>query len=178
MNQKIALIASVLVMSTVFLISNFNLPETYYYQGEEAKVVEVIDGDTVRIFDGDHEDTVRLIGVDAPETFEENQPSEFDLPHTESVIQCMDEFGGEATSEVEDFVLDEEVKLVQDPYNPERDPYDRKLAYVYLDGTTVGEYLLENGLGTVYPTAFEKRNEYESLEQQAKNKGKGVWSCD
>jgi endonuclease YncB( thermonuclease family) len=41
---------------------------------EHGKVERVVDGDTIKVRIGKHTETVRLIGVDTPETVDSRQP--------------------------------------------------------------------------------------------------------
>ena len=53
-------------------------------QGRTATITRIIDGDTMEVrFEDGEEDTIRLLGVDTPETFTENDPAEFEgIPET------------------------------------------------------------------------------------------------
>ena len=44
---------------------------------EHGKVVKVVDGDTIKVKVGSTTETVRLIGVDTPETVHPNKPVEY-----------------------------------------------------------------------------------------------------
>src|SRR5262245_41751000 len=78
----------------------------------EAKVVRVIDGDTIEAGGGD----VRLIGVDTPETVKPGTP-----------VQC---YGPQASAFTHRLLEGRTVRLV---FGVERrDVYGRRLAYAYL----------------------------------------------
>lgn len=85
-----------------------------------ATVKYVVDGDTLRLTDGDY---VRLIGVDAPETDEY--------------------FYEEAKAALEELVAGGEVELVKDV--SETDKYGRLLRYVYVDDVFVNAELARQG---------------------------------
>ena len=87
-----------------------------------VRVVKVVDGDTVEVADGR---TVRIIGVDAPETGE-----------------CE---GPKATKAMRGLVLDERVVLVKGA-KTDQDKYGRLLRYVDVDGKDAGLELLKRGL--------------------------------
>lgn len=82
-----------------------------------ALVTRVVDGDTFEArIDGEEED-VRLIGVDTPESVEPGAP-----------VEC---FGPQASSFAHRLLEGRRLRLV---FGEERrDPYDRLLAYAYLD---------------------------------------------
>ncbi len=94
---------------------------------EYYNVVRVIDGDTIEL---EQIGTVRLIGVDTPETVHPSKPVEY--------------FGKEASAFLRQLV---EGKPVQLEYDQERkDRYDRTLAYVYLgDLTFVNAEIIKQG---------------------------------
>ncbi len=97
----------------------------------EVTVHRVPDGDTVSVEpEIDGEDSVRLIGVDAPEV-REGQP-----------------YAAEAASFAEDRLKGRRVRLEFDA--EKRDDYGRVLAYAYLpDGSMFNETLLREGLAQV-----------------------------
>lgn len=134
---------------------------------ELYKVVSIQDGDTITVSVADTDEKVRLIGVDTPETRD---------PRTS--VQC---YGKAASEYTKSLLLNQQVELVKDPTNNDRDRYNRLLRYVYLsDGKLVNASIIEQGYGfayTIFP--FEKMNEFKLLEQSAKERNLGLWgSCN
>ena len=82
-----------------------------------AKVVRVVDGDTIHVQVDGRRETVRYIGVDTPESVKPGTP-----------VQC---FAKRASAFNERLVAGERVRLVPDV--EARDRYGRLLAYVYRD---------------------------------------------
>ena len=127
--------------------------------GNEATVYRVADGDTVSVqprIDG--EDSVRLIGVDAPEVGE-GQP-----------------YAAEAASFARDRLRGRRVRLEFDA--EKRDDYGRVLAYAYLpDGSMFNETLLREGLAQVatFPPNTRHLNRFEEAQQEAREAGRGIW---
>src|SRR3954468_3996648 len=80
-----------------------------------ARVVRVVDGDTIVASVDGHDEYVRYIGVDTPETVKPDTP-----------VQC---FGPRASDENHRLVEGRTVRLVFD--REQRDDYGRLLAYVY-----------------------------------------------
>ena len=120
-----------------------------------APVVRVVDGDTIVVtIDGTNE-TVRLIGIDTPETKKPGTP--------------VQPFGPEATDNMTALVADAggTVQLTFDPSQGERDRYQRLLAYVASpdSGIDFGEAQLHAGLAKeyTYRTAYAKQSIYLSL---------------
>jgi endonuclease YncB( thermonuclease family) len=128
-----------------------------------ALVTRVVDGDTVEArIDGEVED-VRLIGVDTPETVKPGEP-----------VQC---FGPQASRFAHRLLEGQRVRLV---FGAERrDPYDRLLAYAYLDGRFVNATLVRRGLArtlTIPPNdRFAPR--LRRLELDAARAGRGLWGA-
>jgi len=130
---------------------------------ERATVVEVIDGDTVvvRTRDG-ATDLVRLLGVDTPETV-----------HPTEGVEC---FGPEASAYLAARLAGQTVRLENDVER--RDRYDRRLAYVYLDGVRINDELLELGyarLLVIDPNRAHARDMLRA-ELDAKSNDRGVWA--
>ena len=126
--------------------------------------VRAVDGDTleVRLDDGDVE-TVRLIGVDTPETVKPDTP-----------VQC---FGPQASAFEHRHTEGKRVRLLVG-VEP-RDFYGRLLAYVFVDNRFLEVELLRRGLArtlTFHPNdRFAPR--FEKLERIAAKRGKGLWNA-
>ena len=144
-----------------------------------ATVVEVVDGDTVKIrYDNGTRDTVRLLGIDTPEVHAENTPGEFEgVPDTEQARQCLRQSGVRASNVVEDRLAGERVGLGFDENEGRRGYYDRLLAYVYLDGEQVNYRLVAEGHARVYDSEFVEGERYYAAEERAREAGRGLWTC-
>ncbi|MFD5853767.1 thermonuclease family protein [Cytobacillus pseudoceanisediminis] len=62
-----------------------------------------------------------------------------------------------------------------------QDRYGRLLAYVYVNGKSVQEILLEEGLARVayvFPPNTRYLSDYEAAEKRARDKEIGIWSID
>jgi micrococcal nuclease len=129
------------------------------------RVVEVIDGDTIKVDIAGKIETVRLIGIDTPEIANPYNPRE-------------DYFGPEAAQYAKQLLENQLVYLIPDPMQSNRDKYNRLLRYVFLeDGTLVNAKLIADGFAYNYiyePFQFMKQFDY--LEKQAKEKQLGLWS--
>lgn len=125
------------------------------------KVRYVIDGDTIIL--GNNE-RVRLLGINAPEMRHGDKRGQF--------------YGEEAKHFLGELIKGKEVKLKDEPLQPEFDQFGRKLAYVYLpDGTFVNELLVKEGYAEVFRKYdFKYRDEFLKYEEDARNKKLGIWS--
>lgn len=130
------------------------------------KVTKVVDGDTITVSIRGKNETVRLLGIDTPETVDPRKP-----------VQC---FGKAASDKMKSVVLNQYVKLVDDSTQGNRDVYNRLLRYVYLsNGTFVNGEMIRQGYAfsfKEYPTKMlSKFNEYEKYARDHKL---GLWgSC-
>jgi micrococcal nuclease len=129
-----------------------------------ARVVRVVDGDTIVASVGGREERVRYIGMDTPEDVKPGTP-----------VQC---YSRRAAAENRRLVAGRRVRLVPDA--EARDRYGRLLAYVYResDGLFVNAELVRLGYArqlTIPPnTAHEAQ--IARLARAARRAGRGLWS--
>lgn len=117
-----------------------------------AKVIQVIDGDTIAIEGGYH---VRYIGIDAPEK---------------------DEFYYlEARQANEELVKGKRVRLEKDI--SDKDRYGRLLRYVYVDGTFVNAEMVWQGYARAetYTPDVKYQVYLEAVEKEARQTERGIW---
>ena len=128
-------------------------------QAEVGKVVRVIDGDTIRFkIEGQHR-TVRLIGVDTPETKYPNKAVEY--------------FGQEASDFTKAKLQDKTVRLKKDPTGDTIDRYDRWLRYVFVNGEDFNATLIREGYAHAYRRfPFSRRMSSSSLKTKRESKEK------
>ena len=129
-----------------------------------ARVVRVVDGDTVRVNLNGREETLRLIGFDTPETVHPSKP-----------VECM---GPEASAEAKRLLTGKTVEIHTDPTQGRTDNYGRTLAYLEVDGLDFGAHMIESGLAKeyTYRRAYERQAEYRAAEDLAQSAGAGIWS--
>ncbi|NBV41781.1 thermonuclease [bacterium] len=111
---------------------------------ENAVAIGVTDGDTIRVEIGDKRESVRLIGVDTPES-RRNEKLMHDVYRTKRDVNTILEMGQEATEYTKSLVKAKD-PLVLEYDVQKRDRYRRILAYVYLkDGRMLNEELVKSG---------------------------------
>ncbi|MCD6471380.1 thermonuclease family protein [bacterium] len=133
--------------------------EREYEAAGFIKVQKVIDGDTIKLKNGE---IVRYIGIDTPETVDPRRP-----------IQC---FGYQASKMNKKLVEGKYVRLEKDI--TERDKYGRLLRYVYLpDGTFVNLKLVEMGyaFSYTYPPDIKYQDLFIQAERKARENNLGLW---
>jgi len=123
-----------------------------------GRVERVIDGDTFVLESGE---TVRLIGVDTPES-----------THPEIPVQRF-------SKEAADFLrrLVEGFQIEMEVGTPARDTYGRLLAYVTVDGTPVNESIIRHGYGyalTRFP--HPRMDAFIQAEREARARQAGLWN--
>ncbi|TKX75091.1 nuclease [Halorubrum sp. GN11_10-6_MGM] len=142
-------------------------------------VVRVVDGDTMEVeFPNGEVDTVRLLGVDTPETSAEStSPDEFEgVPNTDAGRAHLRAWGAEASAFAESELAGEEVTVVTG--GDRRGGYGRLLAVLYVDGEEFNERLLTEGYARLYDTEFALRDAYAAAESEARAGEVGLWAFD
>jgi len=141
--------------------------ETAGPHSERVLVTDVVDGDTIKVLRGRRQETVRLIGVDTPETNREGTPVQF--------------YGPEASLYTRRALLEKRIRLeFESPDRPggSRDKYQRTLAYIFTDdGGNFNLELIEQGFGrayTRYPFRYEQV--FRNAEQAARAARRGIWN--
>lgn len=127
-----------------------------------ARVVRVIDGDTIDVEIERDTERVRYIGIDTPER------------NGDGVYEC---YGEEATARNRALVGEKEVRLVAD--KERRDDYGRLLRYVYREDTLVNRELLDGGYATLLfiPPNTRHHDNFKTVRDEARNAGRGLWSA-
>lgn len=125
--------------------------------GGQADVMRVADGDTLVVLLGGAEQTVRLIGIDAPEAGE-----------------CLADQARERLAEL----APGRVRLETD--QEERDRHGRLLAYLWADGVLVNEALAAEGLALAraYPPNTARQAALRTAEDEARRARLGWWAPD
>ncbi|MDR1029818.1 MAG: thermonuclease family protein [Treponema sp.] len=155
---------------TLYQVHKLNL--TASSQGEisrmvPAEVIAHVDGDTIRVRipnpppDLKAVETIRMLGVDTPETVHPHKPVE--------------RFGKEASDFTKKRLWGAQVYLAFDW--DLRDRYGRLLAYVYTaDGRCFNATLIQEGYGHAYISyTFQFIEEFKGLEQAARTGKQGLW---
>lgn len=122
-------------------------------------VIEVIDGDTIKVNVDEKVETVRLIGIDAPE-----------LPN--------DCFAQEAKSKAQSVLSGRQIKLKADKSQDNRDRYSRLLRYVILeDGTNFNRLMVTEGYAREYTfiVPYVLQAEFKKAQATAKKNNLGLW---
>jgi endonuclease YncB( thermonuclease family) len=122
-------------------------------RGDEARVVTVIDGDTIDVLIGGDRYRVRYIGIDTPER---DEPCYADASNANAEL-----------------VAGRTVRLVKDVSDTDR--YGRLLRYIYVDGVFVNETLIREGWAETveFPPDTAYAAQFYRLEREARDAGLG-----
>lgn len=133
------------------------------FEGQQALVTRVVDGDTIQIEGGQ---TIRLIGIDTPETVDSRRP-----------VGC---FGKEASNQAKSLLSGKVVILQKDV--SETDKYHRLLRYIFLpldNGQIlfVNDYLVREGFAKAltYPPDVKYNEQLRQAEREAREQKRGLW---
>lgn len=145
-----------------------NQNNTSSNQGQQInlfKVVSVVDGDTIKVSIDGVTKTVRLIGIDTPETLDPRKP-----------VQC---FGKESSDKAKAILSNKLVRLEADSTQGEIDKYQRLLRYVFLeDGTFFNKSMIAEGYAHeyTYDMPYKYQAEFKVAEKTAREAQLGLWS--
>jgi micrococcal nuclease len=134
-------------------------------EGVLYKVIKVVDGDTLTVEKGGKQVTLRLIGLNTPETVDPRK-----------TVEC---FGAEASKKAKEILNGKLVRLEKDTSQGELDKYKRTLAYVILeDGTNFNKYMIREGYGYeyTYNAPYKYQKEFKQAEALARAEKKGLWA--
>lgn len=137
----------------------------------DVPVLRVVDGDTIHVLMAGRDTTVRLLGINTPETVKPNSP-----------VEC---FGPEASAFAKNTLEGQRLTLEFDDSQGRLDKYGRTLAYVWLPVATGGLDLFNRDLvaqGYAYqrqyginPVAWQ--SELIQAQQHAQTAGSGLWGA-
>lgn len=128
-------------------------------------VTDVVDGDTIKVENSTDSFTVRLIGINTPETKDPRKD-----------VEC---FGKEASDRLTALLDGQTVQLVSDESQLDTDRYDRLLRYVILeDGTNVNYQMIREGFAYeyTYSEPYKYQSDFKDAQAYAKENKLGLWS--
>lgn len=136
-------------------------------ENKESKfypIVGVVDGDTFKADVNGAVKTIRVIGINTPETVDPRKP-----------VEC---FGVEASNKAEAVLNGQKVRLEYDPTQGELDKYGRMLRHAFLeDGANFGLLMIKEGYAHEYTYAvpYKYQEEYIAAQNYARENLLGLW---
>jgi micrococcal nuclease len=134
-------------------------------KADHGTIIRVVDGDTIHVSIGGVDKTVRLIGIDTPETHKPGVKVECGGKEATANAQRIATVGAAAT-------------LTPDPSQDKVDRYGRLLAYVYVNHRSLQLEQIYAGLAKVYvynKKPFARVDTYQRAQDIAKRLKRGVW---
>jgi len=128
-------------------------------------VVKVVDGDTLSVSINGKTETIRLIGINTPETVDPRKP-----------VEC---FGKEASNKAKDLLTGKRVRLEADSTQGDRDKYGRLLRYAWLEsGIFFNKQMISDGYAYeyTYSKPYKYQYEFKQVEAEAKQAKSGLWA--
>lgn len=153
--------APIVIVKSVSTSTKIRDEKQYY------SVSSVVDGDTIKINNDGTIETLRLIGMDTPETVDPRKP-----------VQC---FGLEASNKAKELLSGKKVYLEKDLSQGEFDKYGRILAYIYReDGLFYNEYMIKQGYAHeyTYNAPYKYQDQFKADQKYAQDNKLGLWSSD
>ena len=131
-----------------------------------ARVIEIVDGDTVIVSLRDRRVSVRLIGIDTPETKKPATP-----------VEC---YGPEATQFIQSLIPPGTILVLHRDVEG-RDHFGRLLAYIFRhhDGLFVNQEMMTQGFArplSISPNLTYSRD-FETWASQARREQRGLWKA-
>jgi micrococcal nuclease len=127
----------------------------------EYQVTRVIDGDTIKVDDGTKKISIRLVGIDAPETSKgKNDPGQ--------------PFSQQSTKHLAGLVLNQTVDIKS--YGVDRN--GRMLGEVFVVDRNINLEMVKAGLAEVYrgkAASGLDMEQFKKAEEEARKAGRGMW---
>jgi micrococcal nuclease len=141
-----------------------------------ATVVRVVDGDTLKIEMNGHEEAVRLIGIDTPES-KINKKAKKDAVKTNHDVETITAMGREAARYVRTLIRKGDTVSIEFDVQ-KRDKYNRLLVYAYLtDGKMLNEEIIKAGYANVmtYPPNVKYQERFVKAYREARDTKRGLY---
>lgn len=147
------------------LVENFDGTNFSIFQPMEhipVEFVKAVDGDTAVVELNGYQIRLRYLMIDTPEIGDSPQP--FALDARDRNRQLLSQA--------------QNITIAFDQ-GPKTDNYDRALVYVYADGVSILETLLQEGLASVRyvnPPNNSLEDQFRNIQRQAQDQSLGIWS--
>lgn len=160
------ILVAVLISLGIFIPTTSTAPtESAVATTTLYSVVKVVDGDTIHIEMDGKKETVRLIGMNTPETVDPRRP-----------VEC---FGKEASAKAKELLDGQKVRIETEASQGERDKYGRLLGYVTReDGLFFNNYMISEGYAYeyTYRLPYKYQAEFKAAQKSAEAAGRGLWA--
>ncbi|MDD3793465.1 MAG: thermonuclease family protein [Candidatus Gracilibacteria bacterium] len=147
-----------------YFLSQLSIYINSFNQNNLYEVLDVIDGDTIKIIYNGKEQNIRMIGIDSPE-------------NTTTRYGYTELYGNEAKEKLKDLIGNSKIEIELDETQGTYDKYDRLLAYVFVSGINLNKEMIELGYGKeyTYNKAYKYQKDFQAAQENAKNDKLGIW---
>ena len=163
----------VLIISFAFILTLLTSP---LHAQQTTTVTRIVDGDTLKVFYLEGEESIRLIGIDTPES-RVNKKTKKDAKRSGQDVETIIAMGKRATEYVESLVKPGGLITIEFDVQ-ERDRYKRLLGYVYLsNGNMLNEEIVKAGYASVMtiPPNVKYKDRFLIAYQEARERKVGLW---
>ena len=153
-----------------------NVLPSYSQALETTTVTRVVDGDTIKVRYWGKEESIRLIGIDTPES-RANKKAKRDAKRSGQDIKTITAMGKRATEYVKSLVKPGDLITIEFDVQ-QRDRYGRLLGYVYLsNGKMLNEEIVKAGYANVMtiPPTVKYKDRFLKAYQEAREGKRGLW---
>lgn len=157
----------------ILILAMVALPLQAY---EKVKVISIVDGDTLKVFYHNMEESIRLIGIDTPESIP-NKKAIQDAQRKKSDIETITSQGREAKKFVKGLVKPGDLLKIEFDIRA-RDKYGRLLVYLYLPtGKMLNEEIVKAGYAQLMtiPPNLKYQERFLKAYREAKENHRGLW---
>lgn len=146
-----------------------------YTLSYDALITKCADGDTCTAVTNGVEETIRMIGIDTPESVHPSKP-----------VEC---YSLEASNYTKQELVGKMVILEDDKTQESTDKYGRSLRYIYynkvckINGDCQADFfnlnVIKKGYGKeyTYSKAYKYQAAFKDAQEQAKNSSAGLWGA-
>ncbi len=163
----------VLIISFAFILTLLTSP---LHAQQTTTVTRIVDGDTLKVFFLEGEESIRLIGIDTPES-RVNKKTKKDAKRSGQDIETIIAMGKRATGYVESLVKPGDLITIEFDIQ-ERDKYGRLLGYVYLsNGKMLNEEIVKAGYANIMtvPPNVKYEDRFLKAYKLARKRKVGLW---
>ncbi len=167
MKQSLTPLSIIFILA--FLSSSLHAQQT-------TTVTRVVDGDTIKVRYWGKEESIRLIGIDTPES-RVNKKAKRDAKRSGQDIKTIMSMGKRATEYVESLVKTGDLITIEFDAQ-QRDRYGRLLSYVYLsNGKMLNEEIVKAGYANVMtiPPNVKYKDKFLRAYKHARERKRGLW---
>ena len=160
----------------IFVVLSLFVTANSYAQ-HTTTVTRIVDGDTLKVFYLRSEESIRLIGIDTPES-RVNKKTKRDAERSGQDIDTIIAMGKRATEYIKSLVAPGDLITIEFD-SQEKDRYGRLLCYVYLsNGKMLNEKIVKAGYANVMsiPPNVKYKDRFLRAYKQAKEGSRGLWT--